>query len=172
MCNFPAEVDSWPLLVIVEREILCAAHGHRLGRLRLELGELVGLLCGALLRAPQYQPGGPAGRQGLACRLRHHREGLAPPLASGWQGLSLVYATDIGGHAALAPRVALGLKLAQQLYGCPTARVQVRCSNIGRNVSAPGYAHPCYPSSSSSNALASWRSAVVKALREPAIDRC
>src|SRR3989442_4693457 len=30
-CNLTTEVGSWPILVIVEREIPCAAHGHHVG---------------------------------------------------------------------------------------------------------------------------------------------
>jgi hypothetical protein len=41
--------------------------------------------------------------------------------------------------------------------------VRVRLGDtFGRSGSATWYAHPCYPANSSSNALASWRSAVSK----------
>ena len=44
-----------------------------LGRLRVELGELLGLGLGALRRAPQHQPGRPARRQAAGHGgLRHH----------------------------------------------------------------------------------------------------
>ena len=48
-----------------------------LGRLRVELGELLGLGLCAFALTPQHQPRRPAGCQGLARRLRHDRQGLA-----------------------------------------------------------------------------------------------
>src|SRR5262249_45503634 len=84
---------------------------------------LLALGVGPLGRTPQHQPGGPARRQGLAGRLCHHREGLAPALASGRQALGLAETAGIGGDAALAPRVAPGLELAKQLDGDAAARI-------------------------------------------------
>ena len=91
-----------------------------LGLLRLELGELLGLRLGALGRTAEHEPRRPAWCQGLGRGLGHHGQGLAPALAAWRQPLSLAEATDIGGHTAIAARVALGLELPKQLDGRPT----------------------------------------------------
>src|SRR5207253_6595571 len=88
-----------------------------LGRLRVELGELLGLDLRALLGASQDQPGRPAGRQGLGDRLRHHRQELAPALAAGWDALGLADAADRGRDATIASRVPVRLDLLQELDG-------------------------------------------------------
>src|SRR5215468_3873927 len=76
-----------------------------LGRLRVELGELLGLGRRAVLGASQDQPRRPARRQGRSDRLRYHRQALAPALAAGWDALGLADAADIGRDAAIAARV-------------------------------------------------------------------
>src|SRR5712691_9763497 len=91
-----------------------------LGLLRLELGELLGLRLGALGRTAEHEPRRPAWCQGLRRGLGHHGQRLAPALAAWRQPLSLAEATDIGGHTAIAARVALGLELPKQLDGRPT----------------------------------------------------
>src|SRR5712691_6411545 len=96
--------------------------GH-LDRLRLELGELLGLGLGALRLTPEHQPGGAAWRKRLRRGLCHARKRLAPALASGGQALGLAYAADIGRDAAIAPRIAPRLELPKQLDRGPTARV-------------------------------------------------
>src|SRR2546422_4335222 len=88
-----------------------------LGRLRVELSELLGLGLRALLCASQDQPGRPAGRQGLGDRLRHHRQDLAPALAAGWDALGLADAADVGRDAARASRVPVRLDLLKELDG-------------------------------------------------------
>src|SRR4029453_16101152 len=88
--------------------------------LRAELGELLGFRRGAVGLPTEYQPGRPAGRQGLGRGLRHHGQGLAPALAARRQTLGLAETTDIGGNTAIAARVALGLELPKQLDSCPT----------------------------------------------------
>ena len=60
-----------------------------LGMVRVELGELLGLGLRALRRTPQHKPGGPAGCQGLARRLRHTRQGLPGTAVRGGQALRL-----------------------------------------------------------------------------------
>jgi len=94
-----------------------------LGRLRVELGELVGLGLRALCLTPQDQPRRPAGCQGLGDRLRHHRQELAPALAAGWDALGLADAADIGRDAAIAPGVPARLELVKQLDGGVAAGV-------------------------------------------------
>ena len=89
-----------------------------LGRLRVELGELLGLGLGALAphaAAPARSPGGAsrAGTTGSATTGRR----LAPALAAGWDALGLADAADIGGDAAIAPGVAPRLELPKQLDG-------------------------------------------------------
>src|SRR4029453_19668953 len=82
--------------------------GHR-GMLLPELGELLRFAGGALRLTPEDEPGGPAGCQGLACRLRHDRQCLAPALPSGGQALGLADTAGIGWGGARAPRGAFGL---------------------------------------------------------------
>jgi hypothetical protein len=43
--------------------------------LRTPLGKLACLVCGALLLAPEHEPGGPPRRQGLPSWLGHARQG-------------------------------------------------------------------------------------------------
>src|SRR5262249_46632675 len=85
--------------------------------------ELLGLLGGALGLTPQYQPGHPARREGLARGLRHHRQGLASALTSGGYALRLADAAHIGGDAAIAPWIAAALELPEQLYSGVAARI-------------------------------------------------
>jgi len=100
-------------------KVLCQV--DRLGdldRLHVELGELLDLGRGALRLTPQHQPGCPARRERLACRLNHDRERWAPALPSGCQALRLPQAARIGGHAAIAPGVAPRLDLTKQYQEC------------------------------------------------------
>ena len=93
-----------------------------LGRLRVELGELLGLGLCALRRTPQHQPGRPAGRKGWDSRLRHHGEHLAEALAAGWDALGLADTADIGRDTAIAARVPARLDLLKELDGGVAAR--------------------------------------------------
>src|SRR5262249_14241251 len=86
-----------------------------LGRLRVELLELLRLGFRALLGASQDQPRRPARCQGLGNRLRHHRQALAPALAAGWDALGLAEAADIGREAAIAPGLPARLELVNYL---------------------------------------------------------
>ena len=94
-----------------------------LGRLRVELGELLGLGRRAGRGASQDQPRRPARRQGLGDRLRHHRQALAPALAAGGDALGLAEAADRGRDAAIASRLAPRLECAKQLDGGMAARI-------------------------------------------------
>ncbi len=94
-----------------------------LGRLHLELDELLGLGDGALLRAPQHQPGSPARRQGPARRLGHGRQGLACAAVPGSQTLDLPQPVDIGSNHPIAARIAALTEVAKQPHGGVASRI-------------------------------------------------
>src|SRR5262249_19043547 len=114
----------WLPLADQESEVLGEVDrlSHR-GMLLPELGELLRFGRGALGLTPQHQPRRPARRQGLGDRLRHHRQALAPALATRWDALGLTDAADIRGHATIAPGVAPQLEFPIQLDGGVAAGV-------------------------------------------------
>ena len=77
--------------------------GH-LGRLRVELRELLGLGWRTFRLAPQHQPGRPPRGQGLARGLGHCRQGLAWAAVPGGQALRLTQTAGIGRHHAALHR--------------------------------------------------------------------
>ena len=97
-----------------------------LGLLGAQLGELRRLGLGALGLAAEHEPRRPAWGQRRGRGLRHDRQRLPPALASGGQALRLAQATGRGGDAAIAPRVALGLELPEELHRRPAARIPAR----------------------------------------------
>ena len=100
------------------RKILGEVDGlSDLGRLRVELGELLRLGLWALRRTPQHQPGRPARGERGASGLRHDGQRLAAALAAGWDALGLADAADIGRDAAIAARVPARLDLLKELDG-------------------------------------------------------
>jgi hypothetical protein len=79
-----------------------------------QLGELLGLVCCALLPASEHQPGRPARCQGLVWRLGPDRQRLPRAALSGSQALGLMQTAGIGGDEAIAPGVATPLEVAKQ----------------------------------------------------------
>ena len=101
-------------------ELDCLGQFSRLG---MELGELLRLSVGALLRVPEDEPGSPARGQGLAQGLRHGGQRLPGAAVRGGQTLGLPQPAGIGGHTGIAPWVALLLEVTKEAGRCVAARI-------------------------------------------------
>ena len=92
-------------------------------RLRLQLGELLGLGLRALRLAPQHQPGRAAWRQGLARWLGHGRQGLPCAAVPGRQALGLPQTAGIGCDYTIAARIAPLAEVAKQSHRVVAPRI-------------------------------------------------
>src|SRR4029453_14354205 len=93
------------------------------GRLRMPLGELLGLGLSALCLAPQHQPGRAARRHGLARWLGHGRQGLPCAAVSWRQALGLPQPAGIGCDDTIAARIATLAEVAKQAHRVVAPRI-------------------------------------------------
>jgi hypothetical protein len=113
--------------------------------LRAQLGERLGVLLGALLLMPYYQPGRLTSGEEPLVGLGHHRQRLLRPSALGCLALRLAHAWGVTGDGGIAARRAPLLQRALEAPGITAAGVppvqEIRCIRIEATV-APVTASP------------------------------